>query len=435
MPNCNFIIVLLSALLCGSSLLCAGCGSKTDRKPEPAREAETKTDDAPDGAIRLTPEQIKANGIQTAAATEQEIVSTITAIGRVTARAGGEAQVFSPFAGRLVADPARLPRIGSFVKQGAVIAEVEQMLTAAEQAQLRAAAAQFGGTAAQLSATAAQLQATIEQARHEVAFQQIEVERAKRLYDGGAISLKQLQTAEFKLRQSQASLDGARRAKEQYEAARAQSEAAQQQQTSTPPRVPLRAPISGMVVAAELTAGQQIDPAKSLLTIVDLSRVWIEVAVHESQLRAVRRAARVTFTTPADPDRAYTGQLVTINGVIDPANRNATVIFAAGNPNGALKIGMTAEARIPGGARIQALLIPASAALTEESQSIVFVEVQPGVYQRSRVTLGERNGDSVVISSGLKAGEKVVSVGAASLRSETLKGQIESEDDEKEEKR
>jgi cobalt-zinc-cadmium efflux system membrane fusion protein len=415
--------------------LYAGCGSKTERKLEPARAAETRTDDAPDGAIRLTPEQIKANGIQTAAATEQEIVSTITAIGRVTARAGGEAQVFSPFAGRLSADPTRLPRIGSFVQQGAVIAEVEQLLTAAERAQLSAAAAQFGGTAAQLGATAAQLQATIEQSQHEVALRQTEVERAQRLYQGGAIPLKQLQTAEFNLRQAQASLAGSQRAKEQYETARAQSEAAQRQQISTPTRVPLRAPISGTVVAADLTAGQQVDPAKSLLTIVDLSRVWIEVALHESQLPAVRRAPRVTFTTPSNPDRTYTGQLVTISGVIDPANRNATAIFATDNPGGVLKIGMTAEARIPGGARIQALLIPASAALTEESQSIVFVEAQPGVYQRRRVSLGERNGDSVVVSSGLKAGEKVVSVGAASLRSETMKEQIESEDNEKEEKR
>jgi len=435
MPNCKSITVLPVALICGLSLSLVACGSESGRKRELAREAEAKAAIPPGDLIRLTPEQIKANGIQTSAATEQEIDSTITAIGRVTARAGGEAQVSAPFAGHLIADPVAIPRIGSFVKQGAVIAEVEQILTAAERAQMSAAAAQFGGTAAQLSATAAQLQATIDQAQHEVAFQQTEVERAKRLYDGGAIPLKQLQTAEFRLRQSQASLEGAGRAKAQYDAARAQSEAAQKQQTDTPTRVPIRAPISGMVVAANITSGQQVDPAKSLLTIVDLSRVWIEVAVHESQLQAARRAARVTFTTPANPDRDYTGRLVTINGVIDQANRSATVIFAADNSDGALKIGMTAEALIPGGELARALLIPAAAALTEEGRSIVFVEVEPGAYQRRRIAVGKRNGDRVIVSSGLKAGEKVVTTGAASLRSETLKSQIESEGDEKGEKR
>jgi len=435
MPNSKSITVPLVALIWGLGLSLAACGSEARRKRELAPGAEAKAEAAPDDSIRLTPEQIKANGIQTATATEREIDSTITVIGRVTARAGGAAQVFSPFAGRLIADQVAIPRIGSFVKQGAVIAEVDQIITAAERAQLSAAAAQFGGMAAQLSATAAQLQAAIDQAQHEVAFQQAEVERAKRLYDGGAIPLKQLQTAEFKLRQSQAGLEGSRRAKEQYEAARAQSEAARRQQTDTPTRVPIRAPISGMVVAADIIAGQQIDPAKSLLTIVDLSRVWIEVAVHESQLQAAQRSARVTFTTPANSGRAYTGRLITINGVIDPANRSATVIFAADNPDGALKIGMTAEARIPGGERARALLIPAAAALTEEGRSIVFVEVEPGAYQRRRVAVVERIGDSVVVSGGLKAGEKVVSVGAASLRSETLRGQIESKDDEKEEKR
>lgn len=435
MPDSKSITVLLVSLICSSSLSLMACGSESGRKRELAPAAEAKAEAAPDDSIRLTAEQIKTNGIQTTTAVEQEVDSTFTAVGRVTARPGGSAQVFSPFAGRLIANPAAIPRVGGFVKQGAVIAEVDQIITAAERAQLSATAAQFGGMAAQLSATAAQLQAAIDQAQHEVAFQQTEVERAKRLYDGGAIPLKQLQTAEFKFRQAQANLEGSRRAKEQYDAARAQSEAARKQQTDTPTRVPIRAPISGMVVAADITAGEQIAPAKSLLTIVDLSRVWIEVAVHESRLQAVRRASLVTFATPADPGRAYTGRLVTVNGVIDSANRSATVIFAADNPDGALKIGMTAEARIPGGERARALLIPASAALTEEGRSIVFVEVEAGVYQRRRVAVGERNGESVVVISGLKAGEKVVSVGAASLRSETLRDQIESEDDEKEEKR
>lgn len=402
--------MIFIVFLCGSL---ASCKSDAERAREQASSVKPKTVVVPDGSIHLTPEQIKANGIQAAPVAEQELTATINAIGRVMARAGGESQVFSPFPGRLLADPARLPRIGSYVKQGAVIAEVEQLLTTAEKAQISGAAAQF-------SATAVQLQSTIDQARQKVAFQQTELERARRLYEGGVIALKQFQTAEFNLRQAQAELAGAQRAKAQYEAAQAQ-------QKNAPTRAPIRAPISGTVVAADLTAGQQIDPSKSLLTIVDLSRVWIEVAVHESQLPQVRRAARVTFTTPANPERGYSGELVTSAGVIDPVNRQATAIFAVNNSDGSLKVGMTAEAHIPTEEKTKALLVPASAVLSDEGQSFVYVETEAGVFRRRTVTSGARAGDKLAVTSGLSAGEKVVTVGAQSLRGETLRGQLSTE--------
>ncbi len=419
MSNCKSIIIVL---IYGLTLLSA-CESERERE----RGIQAKTVVAPDGSIRLTPEQIKASGIESAPVVEQEVTVSITAIGRVRARVGGEAQVYSPFAGRLIADQSRLPHIGGYVKQGVVIAEVEQMLTAAERAQLAGAAAQFGGNAAQFSATAAQLQAAMDQAQHDVAFEQVELDRAKKLYESGIIALQQYQTAELSLKQAQSKLDGAKRAKSDYDAARTQYEAAQKQQANAPTRAPIRAPISGTIVAADLATGQQLDPAKSLLTIVDLSRVWIEVAIHESLLSRARHAARVTFTTLADPERSYSGELGTIAGVIDPANRQATVIFAVDNPDVSLKIGMTAEARIPTGEKAKALLVPASAALADEGQSFVYVETEAGVFRRRAVTTGAREGDRIAIASGLKAGEKVVTVGAQSLRSETFRGQLSAE--------
>lgn len=226
-------------------LSCAACRAKTERAPEP--EPQTQPVVAPDGSIHLKPEQVQANGVQTVAVFEQEVATTLTAVGRVKARAGGEAQVFSPFAGRLLADPAQLPRVGSVLKRGTVIAEVEQLLTTTEQAQIREAAAQF-------AATAVQQQAAINQAQQAVTFRQTELERGRQLYEGGAIPLKQLQTAEFELKQAQAQLEGAKRSK-------AQAEAAQAQQRNVPRRAPIVAPISGTVVAAELTAGQQTNTA------------------------------------------------------------------------------------------------------------------------------------------------------------------------------
>jgi membrane fusion protein, heavy metal efflux system len=411
----HLITVMLVLAL---SVALTGCKREVERKPTQNVEPVAATD----GSIRLTPEQVQASGLQTIAVRAGEVATTTNAIGRVKARAGGEAQVFSPFTGRLIADPAKLPRIGSVVKKGAVIAEVEQILTTAEQAQIRGAAAQF-------ASTAVQLQSAIDQAQQEVAFRQTELARSQRLYEGGAISLKQLQTAEFNLNQAQTQLEGAKRSK-------AQSEAAQEQQKNAPRRAPIPAPISGTVVAADLTAGQQTDVVKSLLTIVDLSSVWVEVTIHENDLSATRSARVAEITTPANPGRTYSGQLVTIGNLVDPVNRTVTVIFSVNNTDGSLKLEMTAEARIPTEARAQALLIPASAVLYEEGKRLVFVEREPGVFQHRPITIGARQDDQITVTSGLQVGEKVVSVGAQSLRSERLKVQIptEADDDEKKEK-
>lgn len=395
----NVIFILLAL---ASGVIETACASKPEHDEGPGGSSSSAI---PDGAIRLTPEQVRANGIETAAVVERELATAITALGRTTARAGGEAQIFAPFAGRLVADPNRLPRLGGFVKRGQVIAEVDQILTVTE--------------STQFSAQAVQLQTEVVQAQQEVDRRRTELERSRQLYEGGAIALKQLQETEFNLKQAEAKLDGTRRAREKIEAVISS-------QNAGPRRVVITAPISGQIAAVDLTSGEQVEPSKSLLTIVDLGRLWVEVAVHENQLSQVQSARRAEITTPASPGKTYPATLVTIGSIVDPENRTIKAIYEVNNRSGELKVGLTAEARIRTGPQMKVLLIPFASVLQEEAESFVFVETEPGVYRRRRITMGERNGDRVVVS-GLTAGEKVVTAGAASLRSEMLKGQIPKE--------
>ena len=109
--------------------------------------------------------------------------------------------------------------------------------------------------------------------------------------------------------------------------------------------------------------------------------------------------------------------------MVDPQNRTVPVTFSVSN-DGGLKLETYVEGRIPMGAPQKAILILASAVLSEEGVSSVFVETEPGVFRRRIVMLGQRRGEKMVISGGLQAGEKVVSVGAQALNSETLKGLI-----------
>ena len=90
---------------------------------------------------------------------------------------------------------------------------------------------------------------------------------------------------------------------------------------------------------------------------------------------------------------------------------------------------MAIEARIPTGPGQKTIVVPAAAILSEQGISSVFVEIQPGVFQRRVVTLGHRKGAYVAIVSGLRPDEKAVSVGAQSLNSEALKSLIPADEE------
>src|SRR5213594_223681 len=252
MRECVLAFLLLIAL--------GACKSEKDRGAE--QQAQPRSGVVPDGAVHLTADQIKTNNIQTTEAVEQDISPTIIAIGRIKPRSGAESQVFAPFAGRILADPDRVPRLGAQVRSGQLLADIEQIFAASERVQFKTAALQ--------------LQSEIDQARQEVDLRQKEFDRSRQLYEGGAIALKEFQTAESNLKQSQAKLEGAQRAKAEYD----QTAAQQSEQR----RTPIRAPISGTITSVTLTPGEQVEPSKSLMTIVDTGTVWAEVAVHESDL-------------------------------------------------------------------------------------------------------------------------------------------------------
>ncbi len=388
----------------------AGCEGKGEKEREKAggeKGAETPARVSANGSIQLSADQVRANGIQTAAPRKEMLAPAITVTGRVQAQPGREAEVFSPFAGRLIAAGSGPPRTGTAVKQGQVLAELEQHLTAPERTQY----------ASQVT----QLDAAATQAQQEVDLRRVELDRAKQLYDGGAIPLKQHQTAEFNLRQAESRLQSARTSGSDFRALLSA-------QGSGPRRISIVAPISGIVMTSNLTPGMQVDPAKSLMKIVDLSTVWVEAAVPEAQLGATRQSGGAEVTTPAVPGHIYQAALVTVGPAVDLASRTVPVIYSVTNRDAALKVDMTAEARIPTGPRAPALLVPASAVLYGAGQALVFVERAPGSYQRRTITTGESRGSEVVVHSGLNPGEKVVSAGAEALRSELLRGAIPTEE-------
>ena len=397
--------------LCLLAVVLGGCEGKSEAERERERgfggpgPAPAKI--SADGSIQLSPQQVQANAIQTVRPREETLAPAIAVVGRVQARAGGESEVNAPFAGRLVSAGAPLPRVGDAVQQGQVVADLEQLLTASERTQYSAQVTQWNAAATQ--------------ARQEVDLRRIELDRAKLLYDNGATSLRQYQTAEFNLRQAESRLQSARASAAQYEALLSPG-------GEGPRRVPIVAPISGTVVTSGVALGMQVDAAKSLMKIVDLGTVWVQAAVPEAELGPTRKASRAEVTSPAVPERIYNATLITVSPAVDAASRTISVIYSVNNDDGLLKVDMTANVRIPTGPAKPVLLIPASAVLYGAGQSLVFVEPQPGTYQRRNVVTGESRGSDVAVRSGLTAGERVVSVGAETLRGELLRGDIPAEE-------
>jgi RND family efflux transporter MFP subunit len=237
----------------------------------------------------------------------------------------------------------------------------------------------------------------------------IEFDRAQRLYEGKAISLRQLQAAEADYKAAQANVAGAT---EQLKALSEEGE------TST---YEVRAPISGVIASVNKAMGEQVSPGESILEIVNLNTVWIETPIFEQDLARLRLQESAIFTTAAFPNTEFQGTLINLGAVIDEKTRAATVLFEVSNPGRRLRIGMQANVRMDAEESVNAVLIPKEAVLDNEGTKIVYVLLSGETFQRRQVELGDEYGEDVAVLSGIMPGQRVVTQGAYQLKLQELK--------------
>ena len=188
----------------------------------------------------------------------------------------------------------------------------------------------------------------------------------------------------------------------------------------------LKTPIGGTVVERNGMPGQVVGPSSNLFTVADLRRVWVSVDVYEADMRRVRQGARVTLLPRALPDATFRGRVTYAGGVVDTLSRTFKVRVEVDNPAQQLRPGMFAEIRIeaPLGASAAArsLVIPELAVQELDGKSVVFVPgTTRGRFVARQVGLGPRSGGVVSVLKGLRAGERIVTVGAFQLRAEMQK--------------
>jgi cobalt-zinc-cadmium efflux system membrane fusion protein len=170
----------------------------------------------------------------------------------------------------------------------------------------------------------------------------------------------------------------------------------------------VRSPVSGKVLDVLTATGEfRNDPTAPLMTVADLSDIWVTANVQEKDIHYVHRGDPAIATFAAYPTEAFQGKVLFVADVLDPDTRTAKVRIAYSNKDGRLRPAMFANVILRTW-DTQELTIPTTALVMSGDHTTVFVQVAENTYEQRPVMTGEQQGDRTIIKSGVQAGDKVL---------------------------
>lgn len=351
-------------------LLTAGCGGakeKADAGAEAPPATKLQHDDLNVVQVEY-PEQFPVSAAVAHGSRAQLVVT-----GTVTPDISRTVPAISLASGRVTEIHARL---GDTVKKGQLLLRVQSSDVSAAFAEYRKAVA-----SEELART--------------------QSERAKLLYEKGAIALNDLQVAE----------DAETKAKVDVETTRDRLLVLGGNLDQPAAVVDVLAPATGVIVEQNVTASagvKSLDNSPNLFTIADLSSVWILCDVYENDLAKVRLGETAEIRLNAYPDQVFTGRISNIGSILDPALRTAKVRIEVRNP-GLMRVGMFVSATFRSQAEETRAAVPASAILHLHDRDWVYVPVEDKKYRRVEVVTGETLPNKMQeIVGGIKVGQHVV---------------------------
>lgn len=242
---------------------------------------------------------------------------------------------------------------------------------------------------------------TYEQAKADEALALKQLERAKLLYEHGAISLNDLQVAEGTEEKARVSLT----------ATAQQIRTLGGDQNHQDPVVNVYAPASGTIVEQNVVQSASVhtpDNQPNLLTIANLATVWVICDVYENDLPTVRLGDTADLQLNAYPGRTFHGRISNIGKMLDPNIRTAKVRIELANP-GIIRAGMFVTATFYGLKGRTYASVPSSAVLHLHDRDWVFVPIANGEFRRTEVTAGKITDGQQNVLSGISPGQQVVS--------------------------
>ncbi|MCA6110188.1 efflux RND transporter periplasmic adaptor subunit [Bradyrhizobium cenepequi] len=307
--------------------------------------------------------------------------------------------VFSPYTGRITR---LLARAGDSVVKGQPLFVIEAADTVQAQNDYISA------------------MTSVNKAKSAVDLAQLQDNRAKDLFEGKAVPLKDYQQSQATLVQAQNDL---RSAQTTLEAARNKLRIlgfanedidTLRQKGGINPEITIFAPIGGTVVQRKAGPGQYVSSGASdpVYVIGDLSTVWLLAFVRESDAAKVAVGQDVTFSVMALPGRSLTARINYVAAAIDPVTRRLLVRATIDNADGALKPEMFANVTLYSPGDHPSVGVPKQALIYEGDQVRVWVAHQDKTIELRQVKPGITNGDLVEIVSNLRPGEQIVTKGS-----------------------
>lgn len=174
------------------------------------------------------------------------------------------------------------------------------------------------------------------------------------------------------------------------------------------PHVTIYSHGEGTVVERKVTQGQYVNAGETLLTLADLTEIWIKADVFEDQLPQIHPGQDVSITAEALPNRTLHGQVQFIEPAANPQTRTVPVHVHLPNPGMRLMPGMFVNATFVSRAAGPAIVVPRSAVLDTGTRKLVYVAKPGGVFEAREIKVGTPTEDVFPVLSGLKTGDSVV---------------------------
>jgi HlyD family secretion protein len=394
------------------------------------------------GRTQEQPEEASVAEVEVARTARREMREYVESGGTLNAMQGRAASFSAAVGGRVTRV---LVQVGEHVRAGQTLAELDRSVLVAQVRQAEAALQQARATAAQARTSSgaqsqtlasdqiSQAEVALTQARANQTQAQNNLARVQKLFERGIAARKEVEEAQTQVTvanagtlQAQSALAAARvNATRGVGEARTQAsvsaggvnaaEAALALARAELGRAAIRSPINGTVTRRAINDGETVDPATPVFEVIDASSLDLLANLPAEYLNRVKTGNLAVVKVEPFPEREFDGGVVNVAPSVDPQTNTVAVRVRLPNLSGELKAGLYASTRIAVEIHPGALVVPASALVTEGDETFVFVTGDGEKVSRRKVVTGIRDEELVEITDGLKESERVVTTGAFGL--------------------